>query len=234
MLTTFAAGNYRFVPNSARPFSSGAVADPGYDLVRATFLRPPPLAEGLQAAGRHVEAAGRPTTAIAAFELRIPAQLTEAGFAEFNAGYLERLAALGLVSEAGPPAARTNVAPSTPGVAEPVVHAFTYTVPGDRATPAFRLSGVPERTREGALRDRLRTMTDAITEVLRACGLGWGDATAASLYAAAPDPLRPEHGLVDRLGEIALRGITWYPSAPPVAGLEFELDLRRVGSEIAL
>jgi hypothetical protein len=76
VLSHFAAGSYRFVAAPGRPFSSGIVADPGFDLVHAVFFRPVPLAAGLEAARGHVESAGRPLTALAAFELRIPVPLS--------------------------------------------------------------------------------------------------------------------------------------------------------------
>ncbi len=75
VLSPFRPGSYRSLIAPGRPFSFGIVADPGFDLVHAVFPSPVPLGEGLDAAARHVQAAGRPVTAIAAFELRMVAPL---------------------------------------------------------------------------------------------------------------------------------------------------------------
>src|SRR6266850_7820126 len=130
------AGGYSFLGAKGRPYSGGAMADPGFDLVHATFERPLPLAKGLEAAARHLRSASRPFQAIAGFELRVPAPLTADGFQEFNVDYVERLSAMGLVVDGLLPAARTNVAATLSGVSEPSVYGIHYTVPGGRGRPA--------------------------------------------------------------------------------------------------
>ena len=50
---------------------------------------------------------------------------------------------------------------------------------------------------------------------------------------------QPIHGLLDeRLGPAgpaaAIHGVRWFPSRPPIQGLEFEMDLRGVGRELVL
>jgi hypothetical protein len=96
VLSNFTPGNYGFIVATGRPFSSGIVADPGFDLVHAVFSRPLPLGQGLDLARRQVEAVGRPATALAAFELRIPEPLSPDSFEAFNAPYVERMSVLGL------------------------------------------------------------------------------------------------------------------------------------------
>ena len=56
--------------------------------------------------------------------------------------------------------------------------------------------------------------------------------TAIDVYTA-----HPIHGfLVDDLlrpaGPAAIHGVHWYPSRPPIQGLEFELDMRGVAREL--
>ena len=54
--------------------------------------------------------------------------------------------------------------------------------------------------------------------------------TAIEVYTA-----QPIHGLLDeRLGPVAIHGVRWFPSRPPIQGLEFEMDLRGVGRELVL
>jgi hypothetical protein len=232
VLTPFAPGSYRSLVVPGRPFSAGVVADPGFDLVHAVFHRPVPLAAGLDAAARHVEAGGRPVTAIAAFELRIPAPLGREAFDAFNRPYAERLAALGLESGGELVAARTNVAPTIGGVAEPSVHAFTYTVPGrGRPATAFRLSGATETRLDGSPGDRLRSIVEVLEDRLAALGASWTDATAIGVYGAASE------GLVDvgeSFGGAGLRGLTWFPSRPPIDGFDFEIDASGVGAELVV
>ena len=47
MLIANPKGNYRFLRGIA-PYSAGAVADDGFEIVHARFYRPVPLAEGFE------------------------------------------------------------------------------------------------------------------------------------------------------------------------------------------
>ena len=232
MFSNFAPGSYRFLVATGSPFSSGIVADPGFDLVRAVFARPLPLGNGLDAARRHVEAAGRPATALAAFELRIPEPLDRADFDAFNAPYMERMADLGLTSGTELVTARTNVAPTVQGITEPALYAFTYTVPrGVRSGPAFRMSGATESRLVGSAADRLRSILEVLDGRMAELGVSWDDATAVNFYGALSAPLGE---VAAGFGSGALRGLTWFPSLPPIRDFEFEIDVRGVGTEIVL
>lgn len=225
----FAPGNYRSLTSAGRPFSDAIVADPGYDLVRAVFRTPPPLAAGLDAARRVVEAAGRPVTALAGFELRIPEALSAEGFAVFNGPYVEFMKGLGLATDEGPVTTRTNVAPTAGRVAEPSLFSFTYTVPSPGAPgSAFRLSGAPETRTDGTPGELLQSIVDVLDTRLLALGVTWDQATAISLYAPACD-LDP--ATLARFGGAGLRGVRWYPSLPPVTTLRYEIDAHGVGTE---
>ena len=232
MLSNFDPGGYRFLVATGRPFASGIVADPGFDLVHAVFSRPLPLDAGLRAARGHVESTGRPATALAAFELRIPEPLSREEFDAFNAPYVERMAALGLQSGTEWVTARTNVAPTIGGVTEPSLYAFTYTAPrGVRSGPAFRLSGATETRRGGSAADRLRSIIEELERRMIELGVSWEDATAVNVYAAVGAPVDEVAG---RFGSAALHGLTWVPSVPPIRDFEFEIDARGVGTEIVL
>lgn len=233
MLSHFAPGSYRYLAAPGRPFSGGIVADAGFDLVHAVFARPVPLEAGLEAAARHVEAAGRPVTALAAFELRIPEPLSGQGFDAFNAPYVQRMAAMGLTTGSDMVSARTNVAPTVPGVDAPSVYAFTYTVRGrGRAGTAFRLSGATE-TREGSAAERLRSIAEHLAGRLAELGASWGDATAINVYgdAAAGGALQD---VLPAFGAAGLHGLVWMPSRPPISDFAFEIDARGVGTELVL
>ncbi len=232
VLSHFTSGDYRFLVVPGGPFSSGVVADEGFDLVHAVFLRPVPLSGGLEAARRHVEAAGRPVTAIGGFELRIPEPLSREDFDAFNGPYVQRMADMGLTSAGERVTARTNVAPTVAGVEQPSVHAFTYTVPGTgRPGPAFRLSGATEARRDGSPAEKLRSIVEVLEARMAELGVGWPDATAINLYGAAGG-LGAD--LPASFGAAALHGITWFPSLPPIRDYEFEIDARGVGTEVVL
>ena len=232
VLSNFTPGSYRFLAATGRPFSAGIVADPGFDLVHAVFSSPLPLEDGLKAARGHVESAGRPATALAAFELRIPKALSREDFNAFNAPYVERMAALGLKSGPEWVAARTNVAPTIPRATEPSLYAFSYTVPrGVRSGPAFRLSGATEARRHGSAADRLRSIIEELQDRMVEMGVSWEDATAVNVYGAVSAPIKEVAGGV---GSAPLHGLTWFPSLPPITDFEFEIDARAVGTEIVL
>src|SRR5277367_3843471 len=129
MLLDNAKGNYQFIRGYGGPFSSGARASPGFEIVHATFKPLARLAGGYGLIERHLRNAGRPINAVCGIELRIPAALTPAGFDEFNRPYIERLKAWDLLIDGLNPVARTNVAPAASPIAEPSIYGFYYTVP---------------------------------------------------------------------------------------------------------
>ena len=95
-LPQFAPGGYRFVPGPFQ-YSAGVAAEPGFEIVRARFLRPVALSEGFAAIERHLASIGRPTAAFCQCELRSPAPFTEEGFVSFNREYVGTLERWGLI-----------------------------------------------------------------------------------------------------------------------------------------
>jgi hypothetical protein len=233
MLAHNPSGGYRFIAAPRRPFSRGAVADPGFDMVHATFERPLPIERGLEAVARHLAAAGRPIQAIAGFELRIPEPLTQDGFEKFNRDYVQRLEAIGLVVDGLMPATRTNVAAVAGGVSEPCVLATSYTVPGGRKRPAFVLAGVPEE-KPADIGSMLDSMMRVLSTNMAELGAAWEDATAIQLYGVDDVQRLLVENVLRRLGPAAVHGIHWFPSLPPIEGLHLEIDVRSAGMELLL
>jgi hypothetical protein len=233
MTTHNKVGNYRFLGAPGRPFSGGAAADPGFDLVHAVFERPLPLDKALEAAARHLRDVSRPAQAIAGFELRVPAPLTTSGFDEFNRGYVERLTSMGLVVDGMLPAARTNVAAAVSGVSEPSVYAMHYTAPGDRGRPAYVMSGVPEE-KPGDIESMLVSMMRVLTQRMGELGVSWEDATKIQLYGIDDVQGQLVPHVLRQLGPAAVHGIHWFPSLPPIEGLKLEIDVRSAGTELVL
>jgi hypothetical protein len=247
MVSQFAAGNYRFIP-AVFQYSSGAAADDGFEVVRVRFDTLRPLAEGFDAAAEIIKADGRPLTAFCACELRSPAAFTEAGFRAFNEHYVKTLAAWGIFDGTTNPVARSNVCPEINPPVEPSFYAFSYTRPRAGVGPSFVIAGgaearggpgtYPERivryrdlSAEG-LRDKVRFTVGEMAARLDAFGFGWGDTTAAHAYT-----IHDIHPYV--ADELVLQGamrsgLTWHFARPPVVDLEYEMDCRRVLTELVV
>jgi hypothetical protein len=243
----FKPGNYRFIP-AVFQYSSGAAADPGFEVERVRFDRLLPLAEGFARIAKYIEAAGRPLTAFCACELRSPAAFTEAGFLAFNQHYVKTLAAWGLFDGTTNPVARSNVCPEIDPPGEPSFHAFSFTRPSDHKSPTFVIAGgaearggpgsYPERIvryrdlSADGLKEKVRFTATEMKNRLAEFGFGWKDTTAAQAYtihdfhpAMADELVR--HGA-------ARSGLTWHFARPPVVDLEYEMDCRRVLREVVI
>jgi hypothetical protein len=244
MTRDFAPGNYRFIP-AVFQYSSGAAADPGYEIERVRFDTPVPLADGFAQVARFIEAAGRPLTSFCACELRSPAAFTEDGFRAFNLHYVKTLGQWGLYDGTTNPVARSNVCPEIDPPAEPSFYAFCFTRPSADAKPSFVIAGgaelrggagsYPERivryrdlSPEG-LKEKVRFTVGAMEERLAAFGFGWKDTTDVQAYT-----IRDFHPVMSdelvRRGAVRC-GLTWHFARPPVVDLEFAMDCRRVMRE---
>jgi hypothetical protein len=247
MTSDFAAGNYRFIP-AVFQYSSGAMALPGYEIDRVRFDKWLPLAEGFARVAKYIQAAGRPLTSFCACELRSPAAFTEAGFRAFNEHYVKTLAEWGIYDGTTNPVARSNVCPEIDPPAEPSFYAFSFTRPGQTATPTFVIAGgaearggagsYPERivryrdlSPEG-IAEKVRFTTRQMESRMETFGAGWKDTTGVQAYT-----IRDFHPVIAE--ELVLRGavrsgLTWHFARPPVIDLEYEMDCRRVMREVVI
>ncbi len=202
----FEAGGYRYVP-SVFQYSAGIAALEGFEVERARLHRPLPLAEAFAAVEGHLAALGRPTTAFAACELRSPAPFTDQGFTEFNRLYVGTLERWGIFRDGANPVARTNVCPLYDRPSEPVMFAFSYTVPArGTAPPGFVIAGSGEAPEgSGPYAERTvrhgETHPEALREIGHLLGACFGPRGA----------LRP--------------GVMWHYARPPVIGLDVEMDV---------
>ena len=245
-MTTVAvpAGGFRYVPGVFQ-HSAGVAAEPGFRIVRARFHRPVPLAEGFERIERYLAAQGRPTTAFCACELRSPEPFTEAGFTAFNQVYVGTLERWGLYRDGTNPVARSNVCPERHKPAEPSFHAFSFTVEAPDATPSFVVAGSGEAkegqgsyaahtvrlndTSPDGLMEKARFVLGEMERRMTALGFGWADTTAAQLYTVF-DAFPTLDAEIVRRGAME-HGLTWQFCRPPVVGLDFEMDCRRVLTE---
>lgn len=244
-------GDYSFLTGIA-PYSSSVIARPGYMLARAQFATPLSITAGFAAIAAHLEARGRVKQALCAMELRIPVPLSFEDFISFNAGYRNILADWDILVGENNPVARTNVAPATAAPTEPSIYAFTYTLPiqDGYASPSFVVAGAgdlrdqaeltpaaivrPGDTSPAGLFEKASTVMGVMEERLHGINMDWPQVSVVNLYTphSLDNFLQPV--LLPKLGPVAIHGVHWYYSHPPIAGLDYEMDLRHVAVDYRL
>ena len=248
MLVDNPKGGFSFVKGIG-PFSSGAVANAGFEIVHAVGVPVIKLDDGYDVIERHLRAAGRPLNAVCGMELRIPKPLTPTGFNDFNGGYLKRLAAWDVHLDGNNPIARTNVAIEIAPVAEPVLFGFYYTVPSSTRSRTFVLAGAGEvKSMRGTdleivagsdvstagLTQKTKFIMDLLGERLGEMKMTWADATAINLYTVHDAHPVIASTILPAIGTAAHRGITWHYSRPPIIAMELEIDAHAVTHEIVI
>lgn len=244
----FQSGGYAYLPGVFQ-YSAGVAALSGFEIIRVTFRKAPPLREGFNRAEEIIKAAGRPSTAFCACELRSPGQFSEPAFRSFNESYVETLDRWGLIVEGANPVARSNVCPEIAPPADPVMYAFSYAVPAQAVTtPTFIIAGsgeVPEGKANyrdhvvspgdlspAGMRSKVRFVRQEMERRMAGFGRSWNDVTAAQAYS-----IRDFHDcLADELIAFgaAAHGLIWHYCRPPIVGLDFEMDCRGVSRELVV
>ncbi|MBI1356278.1 MAG: RidA family protein [Acidobacteria bacterium] len=239
-------GNFQFVKGSG-PYSSGAVASPGFEVVHAIFQPLPELFSAFEIIEKHLEAAGRPLNALCGMELRIPKALSVEDFNTFNQPYIDRLEAWKLHVDGLNPVARTNVAPTVRPVSQPSVYGFSYTVPSDYTGKTFVVAGAGEFRTSGLDEDNLVARGDTstagltqkaemvlsiMTSRIEAMGASWADATQSNIYCIHDIHPLMAGAIVPALAEASIHGVRWFYAQPPVLEVEYEMDVRGVRKEI--
>src|SRR5262245_10232815 len=140
MLIDRPKGDFAFL--SAASLSLGCRAQPGFEIIHATFRPLPALLRGYDLVERHLRNIGRPIEALCGMELRMPQPSLPGPFAEFNKRYADKLASWGLFMNTVLPTTRTNVALEVHPVEEPSLFGFYYTQPAKHDRRTFVLSGV--------------------------------------------------------------------------------------------
>jgi hypothetical protein len=75
---------------------------------------------------------------------------------------------------------------------------------------------------------------DCMTERLQGAGVDWPQVSVVDLYTVHSLDHFMQPLLFPKLGSVALHGVHWFYSRPPIANLEFEMDLRHVGLDTRL
>jgi len=238
----FPDGGFAFL-QGVFPYSQGVVALPGFAIERARFAEPQPIAQGFGFIAAYLERLGRPRTAFCACELRSPKPFTFEGFADFNRGYVAVLEQWGLFRDGINPVARSNVAPVTDPPREPCFHAFSYTVERADSPATFVVAGSGEwpeggkfpddivargDTSEAGMRAKAALVLDTMERRMRGLGgFTWRNASAVQVYSGYPLPIED---IVRRAGS----GLQWNYCRPPIEGLDFEMDVRGLSTELVL
>jgi hypothetical protein len=239
-------GNFRFLRGIA-PYSSGAVAASGYEIVHVTLSPAPPYRKGFEAIDRHLREQMRPPQALCGVELRSPEPFTFPGFTAFNERYLEELKQRRMLVGDLNPVARTNVAPGVNPPAEVLLYGFSYTAPAQTSGATFVVAGGGELTgerldaadivRRGDLSEAgLRAKADHVLGLmesrLQGLGVRWENATVVDVYTVHNVFPMLENLLLRRIGPAAIHGIRWHFSRPPIQEIEFEMDVRGCRREL--
>jgi len=248
MLIDNSKGGFSFVKGIG-PFSSGAVANAGFEIVHAMAIPLIDLDAGYGVIEKHMREAGRPLNAVCGIELRIPKPLTPAGFEEFNHGYLKRLAAWDVHLDGNNPIARTNVAIEISPISAPMLFGFYYTVPSNQRAKNFVLAGAGEvksmrgndlemvagaEVSTAGLTQKITFVMGLLGERLAEMRVTWSDATAVNLYTVHDAHPVIASTILPAIGIAAHRGVTWHYTRPPIIGMELEIDARAVSREIAI
>lgn len=248
MLIENPRGNYSFVRGIA-PYSGGAVASAGYEVVHARFAQPVALRRGFAEAKAHIEASGRPIAALCGMELRSPKPFTFQGFNDFNAGYVDVLRDWGILLDSVNPVARTNIAPEIGAPAEPSLYGFSFTRPATGSARTFVVAGAGElpegsldphdvvrrgETSADALRAKIRFVMGLMKGRMTQMGVTWNDATVTEIYTVHPICQFVAAEITRPMERGAVHGMTWHYSRPPIVSIEYEMDVRGCRTEVVL
>jgi hypothetical protein len=239
-------GNYQFLKGIG-PYSCGVVAMPGYEIVHSRLMQPVPLHLGYQQMVKRLEKEGRSIKALCGMQLRIPTPLSFEGFSHFNQEYQHRLKELDLFLDDINPLARTNIAIPALGIREPMLHAFSYTIPSDLKSPTFVVAGAgdlkdqtdlspdaivrPGETSGDALQEKASVVMAVMEERLAGLQVDWPLATTVDVYTVYPVQPYLVDTILKPIGKASWHGVNWYYGEPPIQGLGFEMDVRGVRTE---
>jgi len=247
----FTSGSYSYLP-SVFQYSAGVMAEPGYRLEQIRFKHAVPLQDGFKAVESRLRFLGRPFTAFAHCELRSPKQFDDQGFIDFNKTYVRQLQSWNIYTpavdgvDAINPVARTNVCQSI------MVHKkfqcmrlpILCQALSSKQVLLSRVVEMPEKalnpTKTVSLplgmflkqdcRKKMAFVIEEMANRLRSFDLKWSDVTKVQAYsihniALLVDELLAKPGLIQH-------GLTWHFARPPVAGLDYEMDLRGSVNEL--
>lgn len=250
MLIANPAGHFHFL-KGIDPYSCGVVADPGHEIVFATFRDAPIWRRGFELIDAHLREQNRDRAALCSIQLRCPQPYPLDGFVAFNDEYQQVLADWDLLREGLNPLSRTNVAPAYAPPAETLMHAFAYTMPasvpnlpaslviagaGELRDGVLVAEGIVRRgdTSAEAMHEKAVYVMKVMEERLDGLGARWDLLNQINVYTVHPLEGLIEGAVLNRLGPARRMGIHWHHTRPPVQEIEFEMDMRGVHRELIL
>ena len=241
-------GDYRFLPGIA-PYLCGVVSN----RLRGRPRHPPSprsLRSGLR--GHRGPTGGPGATEGRPFGDRTPLALALflPGVRRVQRRICPVPGGMGLFVEGVNPVARTNVArrwtrpPSRSSTASrirdlairPCCRPSSSPVPGNfpRASWRPRASSGPEIPRRGALPPRHSLSWTSMENRLRGLEADWPGVNAIGVYTIHPIATMLPEIILGRAGAAATHGVRWFYSRLPIVGIEYEMDLRGVRTELRL
>ena len=249
MLQPNPKAHYHFLPGTD-PYCCGVVANSGYEIVHVTLRNPLPWRQSFEAVDAYLRREGRERIDLCGMQLRSPKPFTMNGFAEFNRGYCEVLKEWDLYVGDLNPIARTNVAPLEDPPTEPVLHAFSYTMPNESVKArTFVVAGAGElsgetldsksivrfgETNREAMKEKAERVVEIMLERFEGLGVDWTMLNQIDVYTIHPIDEIVSEILLPKLRSAPRRGVHWYPSRPPVVDIEFEMDMRGIERELLI
>ena len=249
MLIPNPQGHYHFL-KGIDPYSCGVIADPGYEIYRATLREPVSWTHGFDRVDEWLESEDRDRSALCGIELRCPSPYSILGFKTFNQKYCEMLKEWDLYVGDLNPIARTNVAPSYSPPLETTLHAFSYTVRAEGESDlTLVVAGAGElrdgileeanlirrgETDDDAMREKASYVMKVMEERMIALGGRWDMLNSINVYTVHPIDDLAQDVILNRVGPARRHGIHWYHSRPPIHEIEFEMDMHAVGRELII
>lgn len=241
-------GGYRFLPG-IEPYSSGVIAEPGFEIIHVTLMRPLPWHEGFKGVRRYLESIDLTRHALCGVELRCPEPHTMDGFIDFNRDYHALLDEWDIPVDGENPVARTNVAPVKSPPAETMLFGFSYAKPSETDATTFVIAGggeLPTRqldeqniVRLGevtleAMLEKARCVVDIMRTRLKGLGAVNEQLTNIDVYTAHDLRASLAEILIPGVPAAASVGIRWFYTRPPIVNIEFEMDMRGIRQELVL
>jgi hypothetical protein len=84
------------------------------------------------------------------------------------------------------------------------------------------------------MREKAAPVMRTMEARLRGLGVAWADVTTIDIYTAQAIESFVADTMLRPAGAAAIHGVRWFPSRPPIVGLEYEMDLRGVARELVL
>lgn len=237
---------FSYIP-AINAYSSGVTPAAGYSLVGLRFDKPTTFLKAIEYLDKYLPTVGLDPTNIVSFEFRSPKPFSFNGFGDFNEVYYNELKRRNLLIDSINPIARTNVSPVYMQITEPLLFGLhvlkesntpnkDYVVAGsgevDGALDPNNIIARGDLTPSG-LEKKARFVLEEMRNRLLALRNEYVMPTEVNVYTVHEIAGLP--ALIDEyLPGLAKSCINIWVSAPPIIEVEFEMDLRRLSTQLLI